>query len=53
MDEIIEINIGFNETYTVKVNNYKKPKQEEKDVEKESEVTIIGKKEEPLPNTGF
>jgi len=52
-EELIEIDLAFNETYTVNVNNYKKPKQEEKEIEKQEEVSVTGKKEVLLPQTGF
>lgn len=52
-DEIIEIEVGYNETYTVDVNNYKKPKEEKKEVENNKEISVTGKKEVALPRTGF
>ena len=51
-EEIIEIELGFNETYTVNVNNYKKPQEEEKEIE-DKEITVTGKQEIALPRTGF
>lgn len=52
-DEMIEIDVGFNETYTVNVENYEKPKEEQKEIEYQKEVSVIAKKEIPLPRTGF
>lgn len=52
-DELIEINVEFNESYTVNVNNYKKPEEEEKQVEEEKTITVVSKKEVALPRTGF
>jgi len=51
-EEIIGIELGFNETYTVNVNNYKKPVEEEKEVE-DKEISVTGKQEIALPRTGF
>lgn len=52
-DELIEIDVSFNETYTINVDNYKKPEREDKEVDKKSEITVTGKKEILLPRTGF
>lgn len=51
-EEIIEIELGFNENYTVNVNNYKKPQKEEKEIE-DKEITVTSKQEVALPRTGF
>lgn len=51
-EELIEIDVALNQTYTVNVENYKKPEEEEKDVE-DRDITVIGKKEIALPRTGF
>lgn len=51
-DEPIEIDVELNQKYTVNINNYKKPEDEEKQVEDEDK-TITGKKEVYLPRTGF
>ena len=51
-DELIEIEIELNQKYTVNVNNYKKPENEDKIVEDEN-ITQTGKKEINLPRTGF
>lgn len=51
-EEWIEVEVKFNQTYTVTVNNYEKPKPEEKDVEPNGQ-TVTGKKEVALPKTGF
>lgn len=51
-EEIIEIELAFNETYVVNVNNYKKPVEEEKEVE-DKEISVTGKQEIALPRTGF
>ena len=52
-DELVEVNVKFNETYTINVNNYKKPETEEKQIDDEENVTVTGKKEIALPRTGF
>lgn len=52
-EEIIEIDVGFNETYEIKVNNYQKPKEEKKEVEDKKEIVVTSKKEKLLPRTGF
>lgn len=52
-EEQIKIELKFGETYTVHVNNYQKPEEEEKDVEIENETIVTGKKEIALPRTGF
>lgn len=51
--ELVEVNVKFNETYTINVNNYKKPETEEKQIDEEENVTVTGKKEIALPRTGF
>lgn len=51
-DELIEIDVELNQKYTIDVNNYKKPKDEEKKVEDVSKTTY-GKKEINLPRTGY
>lgn len=51
-DELIEIDVELNQKYTVNVNDYKKPENEEKQVEDEDK-TVIGNKEINLPRTGF
>lgn len=51
--ELVEVNVKFNETYTISVNNYKKPETEEKQIDEEENVTVTGKKEIALPRTGF
>lgn len=52
-DEQICAKVGFNEVYTVNVNNYKKPEEEEKKVVEEKNINVTGKKEVALPRTGF
>lgn len=52
-DERVEIEIKYNETYTINMNNYQKPETEDKEVEEESQIDVTGKKEEKLPVTGF
>ena len=52
-DEHICVEIGYNEVYTVNVNNYKKPEEEEKKVVEEENINVTGKKEVALPRTGF
>ena len=49
---LIEIEVELNQKYTVNVNDYKKPEQEEKKVEDE-DITVTGDKEVNLPQTGF
>ena len=51
-DELIEIDVKLNQKYTVNVNDYKKPENEEKIVEDEDK-TVVGNKEINLPRTGF
>ena len=51
-DELIEIDVELNQKYTINVNDYKKPENEEKQVEDEDK-TVVGKKEINLPRTGF
>ena len=51
-DELIEIDVELNQKYTIDVNNYKEPENEEKKVEDESKTTY-GKKEINLPRTGY
>lgn len=51
-DELIEIDVELNQKYTIDVNNYKKPENEEKKVE-DTGKTTYGKKEINLPRTGF
>lgn len=52
--DLIEIDIELNQKYTVNVNNYEKPENEEKEVEVEDkEITRTGEKEKYLPRTGF
>lgn len=52
-DELVEIDVTFNEEYTVNINNYKKPEEEEKVIDEEDEITVVGNKEIALPRTGF
>ena len=49
---LVEINVELNQRYVVNVNDYKKPEQEEKQVEDE-DITVTGEKEVNLPQTGF
>ena len=51
-DELIEIDVELNQKYTVNVNDYKKPENEEKQVEDE-DMAVTGKREVYLPRTGF
>lgn len=51
-DEQIEIDVELNQKYVVNVNDYKKPENEEKEVE-DGDKTITGQKEVNLPRTGF
>ena len=52
--ELIEIDIELNQKYTVNINNYEKPEDEEKEVENnDKEITKTGEKEKYLPRTGF
>lgn len=51
-DELIEIDVELNQKYTIDVNNYKEPEDEEKKVEDNSKETF-GKKEINLPRTGY
>ena len=51
-DEPIEIDLELNQKYTVNINNYKEPENEEKQVEDE-DTTVTGRKEINLPRTGF
>ncbi len=48
----IEITVELNQKHTVYVNNYKKPEDEEKQVEDE-ETRVTGEKVVNLPRTGF
>lgn len=52
-DEKIEIDIDFNEIYTVNVGNYEKPQEEDGEVENKKEINVTGKKEKLLPRTGY
>lgn len=49
---LIEIDVKLNQKYTLNVNNNKKPETEEKEVE-DNNKSVVGKKETPLPRTGF
>ena len=49
---LIEIDVKLNQEYKVVVNNYKKPKPQEKEVEP-NEQTVTGEKQIALPRTGF
>ena len=51
-DELIEIDVELNQKYTVNINNYKEPENEEKKVE-DDDKTVTGRKEINLPRTGF
>lgn len=51
-DELIEIDVELRQKYVVNVNDYKKPEDEEKQVEDE-DTTVTGQKEINLPRTGF
>ncbi len=51
-DELIEIDVELNQKYTVNINNYEEPENEEKQVE-DNDKTVTGKKEIFLPRTGF
>ena len=51
-DELIEIDVELNQKYVVNVNDYKKPENEEKEVE-DGDKTVVGQKEINLPRTGF
>lgn len=51
-DELIEIDVKLNQKYTVNVNNYEEPENEEKEVE-DGDTTVTGRKEVNLPRTGF
>lgn len=51
-DELIEIDVELNQKYSVNVNDYKKPEDEEKEVE-DDDTTVTGEKEINLPRTGF
>lgn len=51
-DELIEIDVELNQKYVINVNDYKKPENEEKQVEDE-DTTVTGQKEINLPRTGF
>ena len=51
-DELIEIYVKLNQKYEVNVNDYRKPENEEKEVE-DGDKTIVGQKEVYLPRTGF
>ena len=51
-DELIEIDVKLNQKYSVDVNNYKKPEDEDKKVE-DGNLTTYGEKEVNLPRTGY
>ena len=51
-DELIEIDVELNQKYTVNLNNYEEPENEEKQVE-DNDKTVTGKKEVFLPRTGY
>ena len=51
-DELIKIDVELNQKYVVNVNDYKKPENEEKQVEDE-DIAVAGEKEVYLPRTGF
>lgn len=51
-DEQIEIDVELNQKYVVNVNDYKKPENEEKEVE-DADTIVTGEKEINLPRTGF
>lgn len=51
-DELVEIDVELNQKYTVNINNYEEPENEEKQVE-DNDKTVTGKKEVFLPRTGF
>lgn len=51
-EELIEIDVELNQKYVVNVNDYKKPENEEKEVE-DGDKTVVGQKEINLPRTGF
>ncbi len=51
-DGQIEIDVELNQKYVVNLNNYKKPENEEKEVE-DNDKTVTGEKEVNLPSTGF
>ena len=51
-DELVEIDVELNQKYTVNINNYKEPENEEKKVE-DDDKTVTGRKEINLPRTGF
>lgn len=51
-EKLIEIDVELNQKYVVNVNDYKKPENEEKEVE-DGDKTIVGQKEINLPRTGF
>ena len=48
----IEVEIELNQACSLGINNHKKPKEEEKQVEDISK-TVTGEKEKNLPRTGF
>ena len=52
LDEGYIWDIELNQKYVVNVNDYKKPENEEKEVEDEDK-TVVGQKEINLPRTGF
>ena len=52
-EEIVEIDVAFNEIYTININNNKEPQEEIKEIETTKEITVTGKKEIALPRTGF
>ena len=51
-DKLIEIDVELNQKYTVNLDNYEKPENEEKQVEDEDK-SVVGEKEVYLPRTGF
>lgn len=51
-DKLIEIDVKLNQKYSIDVNNYKKPEDEEKKVE-DNNLTTYGEKEINLPRTGY
>lgn len=50
--DLIGINVGLYQTYSLTVNNYQEPENEEKEVEDISE-TVTGEHIENLPRTGY
>ena len=51
-DELIEIDLKLNQKYTININNYEEPENEEKQVE-DDDTTVTGRKLVNLPRTGF